>query len=96
MEEVSRGKSSSRLQDIDSVRLIGTQAHPNAKKWRKTPFPLFDDMAGLVDGTVATGEGAYHPGQPAHVPAMQLSQRPGTLDEWPVSVRPVHNLFILC
>lgn len=41
------------------------QAHPNAKKWRKTPFPLFDDLGSLVDGTAATGEGAYHPGQPS-------------------------------
>ena len=89
--------SSSRLQNIDPVRLIGTQAHPNAKKWRKTPFPLFDDMAGLVDGTAATGEGAYHPGQPTHIPATQASQRPSTPDEWPISVRPVYDLFtILC
>ncbi|TFK78308.1 hypothetical protein K466DRAFT_607113 [Polyporus arcularius HHB13444] len=47
------------------------EAHPNAKKWRK--FPLFDEMGALVDGTAATGEGAYHPGQPADVPPTQGS-----------------------
>ncbi|KAJ7466259.1 hypothetical protein B0H11DRAFT_2284693 [Mycena galericulata] len=36
--------------------------HPNAKRWRKTPFPLYDDLAYLVDGIVATGAGAFHAG----------------------------------
>ncbi|PIL27222.1 hypothetical protein GSI_10366 [Ganoderma sinense ZZ0214-1] len=39
------------------------EAHPEAKKWCKTPFPLYDDICSLVDGTVATGEGAYRPGE---------------------------------
>ncbi|KAJ6552892.1 hypothetical protein B0H19DRAFT_879593, partial [Mycena capillaripes] len=29
--------------------------HENAKKWRKKPFPLYDDILFLVDGTVAMG-----------------------------------------
>ncbi|KAJ7506501.1 hypothetical protein B0H11DRAFT_2272238 [Mycena galericulata] len=36
--------------------------HRNAKRWRKTPFPLYDDLAYLVDGIVATGAGAFHAG----------------------------------
>jgi len=36
--------------------------HPGAKKWRKKPFPLYDDILFLVDGKVATGAGAFHAG----------------------------------
>ena len=32
-------------------------------KWRKTAFQLYDSMHELVIGTVATGEGAFHPGR---------------------------------
>ncbi|TFK64063.1 hypothetical protein BDN72DRAFT_775130 [Pluteus cervinus] len=38
------------------------KSHPNMAKWRRTPFPLYDDMLFLVDGIVATGEGAFHAG----------------------------------
>ncbi|KAI0364833.1 hypothetical protein BV20DRAFT_927542, partial [Pilatotrama ljubarskyi] len=31
------------------------EAHPAARKWKKTPFTLYDEMAALVDGTSATG-----------------------------------------
>ena len=40
------------------------QAHPKQKKWRKTSFPLFNDMADLIEGTYATGKGVFHPGEP--------------------------------
>ncbi|KAG1780971.1 hypothetical protein EV702DRAFT_963460 [Suillus placidus] len=36
------------------------EAHPEAKVWRLTPFPLYDDIIVLVDGCHATGEGALH------------------------------------
>ncbi len=40
--------------------------HPEAKstykKWRKCPFPLYDDMHSLVVGTIATGNMAFCPG----------------------------------
>lgn len=39
------------------------QAHPTLKKWRTTPFPLFDEMADLVEGTYATGAGVFRPGR---------------------------------
>lgn len=43
-------------------RLSIFQAHPKAKKWRTSRFPLYDEIAVLVDGIVATGEGAFHAG----------------------------------
>ncbi|KAJ7020363.1 hypothetical protein C8F04DRAFT_1318418, partial [Mycena alexandri] len=33
----------------------------SAAKWRSTPFPLYDEILELVDGTIATGAGAFHP-----------------------------------
>ncbi|KAG1750960.1 hypothetical protein EDD22DRAFT_981753 [Suillus occidentalis] len=36
------------------------EAHPEAKVWRSTPFPLYDDIIVLVDGCHATGDGALH------------------------------------
>ncbi|RXW11416.1 hypothetical protein EST38_g14439 [Candolleomyces aberdarensis] len=32
------------------------------KKWKSTPFPLYDDIGHIVDGTVATGANAFRPG----------------------------------
>ncbi|KAJ7448381.1 hypothetical protein FB451DRAFT_1533045 [Mycena latifolia] len=34
--------------------------HPKSKRWRKSPFPLYDDIAYLIDYIVATGTGAFH------------------------------------
>ncbi|KAJ6490529.1 hypothetical protein DFH09DRAFT_1105072 [Mycena vulgaris] len=36
--------------------------NPKIKPWRHKGFPLFDEMADLIDGAVATGEGAFQPG----------------------------------
>ncbi|KAJ7717640.1 hypothetical protein DFH07DRAFT_761906 [Mycena maculata] len=36
--------------------------HPKAARWRTTPFPLYNDILYLVEGIVATGAGAFHPG----------------------------------
>ncbi|KAF8226431.1 hypothetical protein L208DRAFT_1407059 [Tricholoma matsutake] len=38
------------------------EKHPKLGKWRSKGFPLFDDMADLVDGTYTTGTNVYHPG----------------------------------
>lgn len=35
------------------------QAHPEAKKWRTTPFFHYNDLQSLVEGRHATGERAY-------------------------------------
>ena len=35
------------------------QAHPEAKKWRDTPFPYYNEIQELTDGKHATGERAY-------------------------------------
>ncbi|KAJ7222251.1 hypothetical protein GGX14DRAFT_341407, partial [Mycena pura] len=35
------------------------EAHPKMKKWRSKPFPIYEDMFFLVEGTIiATGVGA--------------------------------------
>ncbi|KAF7334826.1 Myb-like domain-containing protein [Mycena sanguinolenta] len=39
--------------------------NPKLRKWRTTSFPLYDEIAALVDGAVATGERAFLPTQPA-------------------------------
>ncbi|KAG2349310.1 hypothetical protein BDR05DRAFT_972391 [Suillus weaverae] len=36
------------------------EAHPKAKVWHSTPFPLYDDIIVLIDGCHATGDGALH------------------------------------
>ncbi|KAF8240045.1 hypothetical protein L208DRAFT_892280 [Tricholoma matsutake] len=38
------------------------EKHPKLGKWRSKGFPLFDDMADLVDGTYAMGTNVYRPG----------------------------------
>jgi hypothetical protein len=40
------------------------QAHPKQKKWCKTAFPLFNDIADLIEGTYTTGRGVVQPGKP--------------------------------
>lgn len=35
------------------------QKHPKAKPWRKKPFPLYDEISELIDGTRATGHAAF-------------------------------------
>lgn len=49
--------------------------------WRKKPFPHYDDLALLVDGIIATGEGAFRPGRsetvtPAPLPTSQKPCEP--------------------
>ncbi|KAG1817478.1 uncharacterized protein BJ212DRAFT_1446610 [Suillus subaureus] len=36
------------------------KAHPEAKVWCSTPFPLYDDIVVLIDGCHAMGDGALH------------------------------------
>ncbi|EJD03268.1 uncharacterized protein FOMMEDRAFT_20420 [Fomitiporia mediterranea MF3/22] len=38
-------------------------SHKNAKPWRKKSFPLYEEMAELVEGIVADGRGAFRPSQ---------------------------------
>ena len=40
------------------------QAHKWAKAFRGKPFPLYDQLAPLVDGRIATGEGVFRAGDP--------------------------------
>ena len=49
------------------------KAHPNAARWRMTSFPLYDDIHFLVNGIVATGAGAFHPGRSISPSATQSS-----------------------
>ncbi|KAI9464861.1 hypothetical protein HD554DRAFT_2120038 [Boletus coccyginus] len=36
------------------------EAHSKAKHWHYNPFPLYEDILGLIEGCHATGEGALH------------------------------------
>ena len=55
------------------------QTHSKANPWKKKSFPLFDDIAGLVEGVVATGESAFNP---ARFPSVALaSDATSTADE---------------
>jgi Myb/SANT-like DNA-binding domain len=45
---------------IQFLLILVPQAHPDAAIWRTKPFPLYDEIAGLVEGRYATGEGALH------------------------------------
>ncbi|KAF8065310.1 hypothetical protein FPV67DRAFT_1671582 [Lyophyllum atratum] len=36
---------------------------PKLDQWRTKPFPIYDDMADLIDGAMATGENSFVPGQ---------------------------------
>jgi hypothetical protein len=48
--------------NLSGIYITAGQTHESAKKWQKTPFPLYDDMHYLVAGIVATGAGAFHAG----------------------------------
>ena len=37
------------------------QSRPKLKQWRTKPFPLYDEMADLVDGSRASGKRKYKP-----------------------------------
>ncbi|KAG6839328.1 hypothetical protein C0991_003624, partial [Blastosporella zonata] len=39
------------------------KSHPPLKKWQKASFPLFDEMANLIEGTYATSGGVFQPGR---------------------------------
>jgi hypothetical protein len=41
------------------------QINGKVRGWRFKSFPLYDEMAQLVDGAVATGECAFNPGPEA-------------------------------
>ncbi len=42
--------------------------HPDVSGWHYKPFPLLDDLADLIDGGVATGDGAYQSGTVKNLP----------------------------
>ncbi|KAF5367349.1 hypothetical protein D9615_010294 [Tricholomella constricta] len=46
----------------DGVWATLIAAHPSHERWRSAPFPLFDEMADLIEGTYATGKGVVRPG----------------------------------
>lgn len=52
----------SRINYWDSCQPCLSQRDSQIKKWKTTPFPLYDEMHSLVDGVVATGSGAFQAG----------------------------------
>ncbi|KAK0231392.1 hypothetical protein IW262DRAFT_1292293 [Armillaria fumosa] len=72
--------------------------HANAEmKWFKTHlFPLYNSMSKLVDGTVATGTGAFHAGQEPNIDVSTLaipqpSHSPVLSPSHPVLCTPPHS-----
>jgi len=43
------------------VMHICSQSHPKSRPWHTKPFPLYDEMADLVDGLRASGKMKYKP-----------------------------------
>ena len=56
--------------------------NPKASRWRKTPFPLYDDMHFLVHGIVATGAEAFHAGSQPQPPSLSISQSYSLSPSW--------------
>ncbi|KII90635.1 hypothetical protein PLICRDRAFT_174017 [Plicaturopsis crispa FD-325 SS-3] len=66
--------------DFSTVKRLRSQsgwgwddAHKKAAKWRTKPFPLYDDIATLVEGRQATGEAAFRAGGDNTAPKGSLS-----------------------
>ncbi|KAJ7737174.1 hypothetical protein DFH07DRAFT_985750 [Mycena maculata] len=49
------------------------KSHPKSK-WRKTPFPLYNNILYLVKGIIATGAGAFQAGSASQVSGMSQTQ----------------------
>ncbi|KAK7017087.1 hypothetical protein VNI00_018701 [Paramarasmius palmivorus] len=72
---------------VEDVWAALLKTHPKLMKWQKKSFPLYDEMAVLVDGHVATGATAFHPSAPV-APiqgAVNAGEDPATEDEGPTS-----------
>ncbi|KAJ7346273.1 hypothetical protein DFH08DRAFT_961714 [Mycena albidolilacea] len=63
-----------------------TQINPKIRPWRNKGFPLYQEMADLVDGGVATGERVFLPGQGPVRP---------TSPDWPDDLVPEDDDFPL-
>lgn len=46
-----------------SIAHIALQANPKYAKYRNTTWDLYEDMDDLLNGALATGKAAFHPGQ---------------------------------
>jgi hypothetical protein len=63
-----------------------TQINPKIHPWRNKGFPLYQEMADLIDGGVATGERAFLPSQGPVRP---------TSPDWPDDLVPEDDDFPL-
>ncbi|KAJ7845891.1 hypothetical protein B0H13DRAFT_1908158 [Mycena leptocephala] len=61
--------------------------YPDAKRWRKSPFPLYKGILYLVKGIIATGAGAFHAGtiqtQAESSPTWPNNRLVGHPTKWP-------------
>jgi hypothetical protein len=55
------------------LRSYRCEKKPKAKRWRKTPFPLYNDILYPVEGIVATGAGAFHAGSASQTQSTDTS-----------------------
>ena len=53
--------------------LIFWQEHPDVARWQNTSFPLYEDIADLIAGRHATGEGALSVTGPELRPELEHS-----------------------
>jgi hypothetical protein len=60
------------------------QSHPEAKPFRKKSFPLYDDLATLIDDVVATGSNAFGNFVTAEGVARELDENSEAGDQQPV------------
>lgn len=51
------------IQKHPSLTQTKLKKEPQLSRWRRESFPLYDEVAYLVDGVIATGEAAFRAGQ---------------------------------
>ncbi|KAG6823953.1 hypothetical protein H0H92_008488, partial [Tricholoma furcatifolium] len=61
-------------------------AHPKYIKWQTTPFPLYDEMADLIEGTYATGKGVI---RGEHTPSSSDHSGSDHEDNTPFPIDPI-------
>ncbi|KAG6806703.1 hypothetical protein H0H92_010312, partial [Tricholoma furcatifolium] len=65
-------------------------AHPKYIKWQTTPFPLYDEMADLIEGTYATGKGVI---RGEHTPSSSDHSGSDHEDNTPFPIDPIQAIL---
>jgi hypothetical protein len=67
------------------------QAHPKQKKWHKTSFLLFNDMADLIEDTYTIGKGIFHSKEPPSDSGKSDNNNDSNID--PTILQPIPSLI---